>query len=219
MIMAEKEAKPAEGKEGKKSAAGWGGDAKGKFGEKGKPVPKSARRFDTTSVVRIAGRDLDGSVPMKDALRDIKGVSHRMAAMVAASFVKVENLPYDTELAKLSEGQQRKLEDVLAHPGNYGIPVWAVNRRKDFDSGENKHLIMADWDFMLRKDVLRLNEIKSYRGLRHAWGLTVRGQRTKSTHRGKGGVVGVMKKEARIAAAKAGAPAEKAAPAKKEQKK
>ena len=59
-----------------------------------------------------------------------------------------------------------------------------------------------------------MSETKSYKGLRHTWGLTVRGQRTKSTHRGKGGVVGVLKKDAiapAASAAKAGAPAAKPA--------
>jgi hypothetical protein len=49
------------------------------------------------------------------------------------------------------------------------------------------------------------------------WGLPVRGQKTKSTHRGKGGVVGVTKKDV----AKQGpAPPGKSAPAadKKEKK-
>jgi len=32
------------------------------------------------------------------------------------------------------------------------------------------------------------------------WGLPVRGQRTKSTHRGKGGTVGVSKKDTKAAA-------------------
>jgi len=55
---------------------------------------------------------------------------------------------------------------------------------------------MNDLDFSVRTDIQRLADIKSYRGLRLSWGLTVRGQRTKSTHRGKGTVVGVMKKDA-----------------------
>ena len=61
---------------------------------------------------------------------------------------------------------------------------------------------MGDLEFTTRKDIQRLSEIKSYRGLRHGWGLTVRGQRTRSTHRGKGPVVGVMKKEVKKAMSK-----------------
>ena len=55
---------------------------------------------------------------------------------------------------------------------------------------------MNDLAFCLRNDLSRLAEIKSYKGLRHMWGLTVRGQKTKSRHRRKGGVVGVAKKVA-----------------------
>ncbi|MBI2597713.1 MAG: 30S ribosomal protein S13 [Candidatus Diapherotrites archaeon] len=64
-------------------------------------------------------------------------------------------------------------------------------------------------EFSKRQDFQRLSEIKTYRGLRHGWGLPVRGQRTKSTHRGKGPVVGVLKKEAKEAVKQAEKTAEK----------
>ena len=44
-------------------------------------------------------------------------------------------------------------------------------------------------------DLRRLKKIKSNRGLRHQWGLPVRGQRTKSNfRRSKGKAVGVKRK-------------------------
>jgi len=48
----------------------------------------------------------------------------------------------------------------------------------------------------LRKefDIKRLKKVKSYRGMRHAFGLPVRGQRTRSHFR-KGRSVGVQKKK------------------------
>ena len=51
----------------------------------------------------------------------------------------------------------------------------------------------------IRNNIQRLRVIKSYKGLRHAQGLPVRGQRTKSnarTKRGKRKTVGSFKKEA-----------------------
>jgi small subunit ribosomal protein S13 len=52
-------------------------------------------------------------------------------------------------------------------------------------------------------DIEQMKNIKSWRGYRHAYGLKVRGQRTKTTGRG-GKALGVKKKEliAKQAAAK-----------------
>ena len=44
-----------------------------------------------------------------------------------------------------------------------------------------------------RDDLERLKKIRAHRGLRHYWGLTVRGQHTKTTGRA-GKTVGVAKK-------------------------
>jgi small subunit ribosomal protein S13 len=163
-------------------------------------------------IVRIVNKDLNGQYSVQRALGNIKGIGQRMAHSIAAAFEKKTGIPPKTRLGEIPEGSDRELEEIILHPEQYGIPNWSLNRRKDFETGTDNHLVMAELDFSLRKDLQRLNEIKSYRGLRHSWGLPVRGQKTKSTHRGKGGVIGVLKKEA----AKAAAPA---AGAKEEKKK
>jgi len=164
-------------------------------------------------IVRIAGKDLDGNLPIFMALTGIKGVGMRMGRIASYIFEKENKIGFDSKIGMLTEEQDKKLEEIIMHPEKYSIPKWAFNRRKEFETGIDRHAIMNDLDFALRKDLQRLNEIKSYRGLRHSWGLTVRGQKTRSTHRGKGGVVGVMKKD--VAKATAGAKAE----AKEEKKK
>ena len=172
-----------------------------------KPEKQSAAesRASMKTIVRIAGKDLNGDLPIYGALHAIKGIGQRTARNMAIAFEKATGKSFDTKLGELPEDLNRKLEEVVLNPANYGLPLWSLNRRKDFETGLNSHLIMSDLDFAQRKDFQRLNDIKSYRGLRLSWGLTVRGQRTKSTHRGKGPVVGVLKKEAR----KAMAPAKK----------
>jgi small subunit ribosomal protein S18e len=47
---------------------------------------------------------------------------------------------------------------------------------------------------MLRDDLERLKKIRNHRGLRHYWGLRVRGQHTKTTGRA-GKTVGVAMKK------------------------
>ena len=49
-------------------------------------------------------------------------------------------------------------------------------------------------DFKLREDLDRMRKIRCHRGLRHYWGVRVRGQHTKTTGR-RGKTVGVAKKK------------------------
>ncbi|HLC92558.1 MAG TPA: 30S ribosomal protein S13 [archaeon] len=154
-------------------------------------------------IVRITGIDLDGRKPIERSLTKIKGIGVRMAKNIAVAFEKSSGISASLKTGKLSEEQSKKLEEVVLTPAKFGVPLWSLNRRNDFYTGENSHLVMSDLDLRLRSDLQRMTETKSYKGLRHAWGLPVRGQRTKSTHRGKGGIVGVVKKEQ----AKSGAPA------------
>ncbi len=184
---------------------------------------EGASHTDIRYIVRIAAKDLDGSLPVERALNGIKGVGIRMAKIMATRFSEVSGVSPTTPLGMMPEDKDKVLEDIVMHPESHQVPQWVFNRRKDLFTGKTSHSVMSDLDFTLRKDLQLMMETKSYKGLRHTWGLPVRGQRTKSTHRGKGGVVGVLKKDAKAAAAppaKAGAPSAAAAgAAKKEEKK
>ncbi len=174
---------------------------------------------DLRLIVRIAGIDLDGRKPIERSMTRIKGIGIRMAKNIAVAYEKTSGILAGQKTGKLTEEQSKKLEEVVLNPAKFGVPEWSLNKRKDFYTGKSSHLVMSELDLGLRSDLQRMTETKSYKGLRHTWGLPVRGQRTKSTHRGKGGIVGVMKKDA-VKAGQAAAPA-KAAPAagKKEEKK
>jgi small subunit ribosomal protein S13 len=69
-----------------------------------------------------------------------------------------------------------------------------LNRRKDYESGRDLHLVGADVTMAIRADIERERRIRSRRGIRHELGLPVRGQRTRTTGR-KGLQVGVQRKE------------------------
>ncbi len=157
---------------------------------------KKPKEEETRYIVRIAGKDIDGKKPVFVSLMQIRGISHRFAKIAAKQFEKETGIAFDSELGKIPEDKDKVLESIITEPEKHGMPEWVLNRRKDFSSGKSTQLVMGELDFSLRQDLKRLNFIKSYRGLRHSWGLTVRGQRTKSTHRGKGPVVGVLKKDA-----------------------
>jgi len=69
-----------------------------------------------------------------------------------------------------------------------------MNRRKDRETGEHKHLLSSDLDLTKQFDIRAMRKIKSYKGVRHAAGSKkVRGQSTKST--GRKGSVATRKKE------------------------
>ena len=74
------------------------------------------------------------------------------------------------------------------------IPAWFLNRQKDYKTGKNSQAFSNNLGAKLREDLERLKKIRAHRGLRHYWGLRVRGQRTKTTGR-KGRTVGVSKKK------------------------
>lgn len=157
-----------------------------------------AERKYMESIIRILGTDIDGAKTIDNSLRGIKGINHRFAGIISKKFLKENNLPANTKAGDLDKGQIEKLEDIIINPKAHKLPAWTMNRQRDYETGEDKHNTMNDLDFSLRNDNQRLAEIKSYRGLRKTWGLTVRGQKTRSTHR-KGGAVGVSKKDTKAA--------------------
>ena len=61
-------------------------------------------------------------------------------------------------------------------------------------SGKTNQVMANFLDNKLREDLERLKKIRAHRGLRHYWGLRVRGQHTKTTGR-RGRTVGVSKKK------------------------
>jgi small subunit ribosomal protein S13 len=147
-------------------------------------------------IVRIAGKDLTGMKPVYRALSELKGVDFTFARAVAFA---AEVNPF-TKLGDLKDEQIARIERVLKSPLEHEIPFWMLNRRKDFESGEDIHLIGHTIDLTVRADIGRERRIRSRRGIRHELGLPVRGQRTRTTGR-RGLSVGVKRKEVRIAEA------------------
>ncbi|MBP2029257.1 small subunit ribosomal protein S13 [Methanohalophilus levihalophilus] len=140
-------------------------------------------------LVRIMNTDLQGSQPVQYALTGIKGIGRRTARIITESTgvdptATIGYLP-DEDIAKLDE----TISTFEQH-----LPNWMLNRRKDFATGEDKHLLGQDIAMTIREDLNDLKKVRAYRGIRHERGLKVRGQRTKSTGR-RGSTIGVSKKK------------------------
>ena len=172
-----------------------------------KKKPEEAQpqeRVRLGDVIRFVETNLDGSRSVESALRGVKGISFMFADAVAKkSGVR------GRKLNALSETELSSLEDVILHPAAHNIPVWLFNRRADPFAGTVSHLTASSLDLSRKNDINEMKRVKSYKGVRHAAGLPVRGQRTRNTSR-TGKSVGVQrdkkKAEAKAAAATKSAP-------------
>lgn len=158
-------------------------------------VTKAKDKEEFRIIVRLADKDIPGEVPTVHAITLVKGASF-MYANAACNVLKLDK---KLKIGDLPSAEFEKLEDCLRNPAKYKIPEWLFNRRKDRDTGEDKHILSSDLDLAKKFDIQFLRKIKSYRGFRHGRGdkglkVKVRGQRTRSTGR-KGKTMGVQRKK------------------------
>jgi small subunit ribosomal protein S13 len=139
--------------------------------------------------LRMIDTDVDGTLKTSYAVAKIKGVSLNLANAILSK----TGINPDKRAGFLTETEIERIEEVIKDPGRSGLPAWLLNRRKEFETGKDMHLIGADLVLRTKMDIEKMKEIKSWRGYRHAYGLKVRGQRTKTTGRA-GKALGVKKK-------------------------
>jgi small subunit ribosomal protein S13 len=141
-------------------------------------------------IVRLHGTNIDGTKMVPYAITDVKGVGIRLAR----SIVKQLELDATERLGSLSDTDVRRIEEAMDDPSTVGLPIWMLNRRKDPMTGKDLHLLASDLDLRVKDDIDLMRETRSWKGERHARGLKVRGQHTKTTGR-TGRSVGVSKKQ------------------------
>jgi small subunit ribosomal protein S13 len=135
------------------------------------------------------GTDVAGTLKASYALTEIKGISLSLSNAI----LKKAGVNPDVRAGFLTEAEIERIEEIIEDPAKYSLPNWLLNRRKDAETGKDTHLITADLVLRTKMDIDQAKEIKSWRGYRHAYGLKVRGQRTKTTGRA-GKALGVKKK-------------------------
>jgi len=158
-----------------------------KEAEKEKPKKKE-HKDDFKYIVRIANTDLDGEKTLVHGLTKIKGVGMHMSILIADN----TGIERYTKIGDLTDSQIEKIKETLENI-NKNAPSWMLNHRKDYDTGEDIHLISSDIDMRLRDEINILKKIRSYKGVRHERGLPVRGQRTRA-HGRVGLAMGVSRK-------------------------
>ena len=139
-------------------------------------------------IVRIAGTDNPGEQRLAYALPSVRGIGQRM------SHALITDLGLDPRrpAGELDDDDVVRLEEAVTGAAQR-VPGWLTNRQRDYDTGDNLHEVSIDLRLTLEEDINRLKKIKSYRGVRHASGHKVRGQRTYSNGR-RGLALGVSRK-------------------------
>jgi small subunit ribosomal protein S13 len=144
---------------------------------------------DFSYILRLAQADVDGLKPIGMGLTSIKGVGQR----TALALCDVANVDGQKLGGHLSEEELAALNEAIdTYPSQ--VPLWMLNRQRDLTTGDEVHLFSVDVSMVHKEDIDRLRAHKSYRGVRHALGLRVRGQRTRSNGR-SGLTLGVERKK------------------------
>lgn len=152
-----------------------------------KTAPNKEQKYED-KLVRILSKDIEGKSTIYHGLTKIKGISWSMANAICHA-LKLEKR---RKIGSLTNDEIKKITEFMNQPS---IPNYLFNRRKDIETGENRHVVGANLELQHEFDIKRIRKIRSYKGYRHAMGLPVRGQRTRSHFRkNRGKSTGIKKK-------------------------
>ncbi len=144
---------------------------------------------DFKYIIRIANSDVSGEERIGNALTSIRGVGPR----ISNAIIQKLGLDPSKMAGKLDDKNIADIENMIINLNEH-IPDWLLNRQKDYDTGEDIHSVSVELKMTNDEDLNRMKKVKSYRGIRHASGHKVRGQRTYSNGR-KGLALGVSRKK------------------------
>jgi small subunit ribosomal protein S13 len=155
------------------------------------PIQKGRRpeekKFEE-KLIRILSKDIEGGLNVYVGLTKIKGISWSLSNAICKSL----KLDKKRKIGSLTKEEIDQINDFVKSPK---IPTFLLNRKSDYETGNDKHLLGTTLELQKEMDIGRLKKIKSYKGLRHSVGLPLRGQRTRSHfRRNKRKSVGIKKK-------------------------
>lgn len=186
-------------------------EKKGEKPHRGRPQQAPAKTVVSASgkevrgIVRLAGGDLKGSLPLRRAITSVRGVGINLGKVVSEIACRELGINDKTMIGELSEQEIEKLEQIMRSPAQFGVPVRMLNRQRDLFTGNDLHYISSELVYVVRQDIDHEKESYTWKGYRHTYGQKVRGQRTRSTGR-TGMTVGVLRKAVLAKAGAAAAP-------------
>lgn len=174
-----------------------------KFGqakqEKPKQEQKTKKKIDAETpgirgIVRLAEKDMPGSLQLKRALLSVKGIGQTLRYQVAKAINGKLKISPETKIGSLSEEQIEDINNILYNMDSKSMPTFLMNRRSAIENGKNTHLVTNDLLFAYRQDTERKKKSRSWQGIRLLKGKKAHGQRTRNT--GRHGIsMGVLKKK------------------------
>lgn len=144
---------------------------------------------DFQHILRILNTNVDGRQKVMFALTAIKGIGRRFSNLIC----KKAEIDLNKRAGELKPDEIERLVAIIQNPLQFKIPQWFLNRQKDIRTGKYSQITANILETKLREDIERMKKMRSHRGLRHWWGIRVRGQHTKTTGR-RGRTVGPSKK-------------------------
>ena len=134
---------------------------------------------DFQHILRVLNTNVDGRTKFMYALTQIRGIGRRFSNVVC----KKAEIDMGKRAGELSAAELESLMVIVSNPRQFRIPDWFLNRQKNYKDGKYIQQVSNQLDTSLRDDLERLKKIRNHRGLRHYWGIRVRGQHTKTTGR------------------------------------
>ena len=122
---------------------------------------------------------MDGRTKVMYALTAIKGIGRRFSNIIC----KKAEVDMDKRAGELKPDEIERIVAIIQNPLHFKIPNYFLNRQKDHKTGKYSQIFSNQMDQKLREDLERLKKMRAHRGLRHYWGIKVRGQHTKTTGR------------------------------------
>ena len=116
-------------------------------------IIRGADGKEIRGIVRLAGKDIKGQVSLSNSITRVKGIGTNLAKAISSIVTKELGVQPNTMVGELDEKQVGRLEYVLSHPSEFGVPSFMLNRQKDIETGEDIHLIGTDLTYRTQQDV------------------------------------------------------------------
>jgi small subunit ribosomal protein S18e len=133
-------------------------------------------------ILRVMNTNIEGRERVQIAITAIRGVGRRFASLI----LKKAEIDPTKRAGTLSQEEIDKIVAIITDPLKFKIPAWFLNRQRDTVTGKTYQLHAQQVAGTLREDLERLKKMRCHRGLRHYWGIRVRGHRTKTSGRTRG---------------------------------
>merc|ERR1711971_470482 len=101
---------------------------------------------DFQHILRVQNTNIDGNIKVTHALTAIRGMGQRFTDLV----LKKAEIDRSKRAGQLSEAEMEQIQTVMANPKNFKIPVWFLNRQRDWKDGKDGQMTSNNLDNKLR---------------------------------------------------------------------